>query len=74
MSKLFSLNISDFWKGLIVAVFGAILGIIYKTVDAGSLDFNWMFILKSGLLAGLAYLLKQLSTNSAGQLFSADKK
>ncbi len=73
-SKLFNLNISDFWKGLIVAVFGAVLGLIYKTVDAGSLDFNWMFIFKAGLLAGLSYLLKQFSTNSAGQLFSADKK
>ncbi len=74
MSKLFQLNSNDFWKGLIVAVFGAALGIIYKTVDAGSLDFNWMFIFKAGLLAGLAYLLKQLSTNSGGQLFTADKK
>ena len=72
MSKILSLNFSDFWKGFIVAVFGAVLGIIYKTVDAGSLDFDWIFILKSGILAGLSYLLKQLATNSKGELFTGE--
>ncbi len=71
-AKLFNLNLSDFWKGLIVAVFGAVLGVIYKSVSEGSLEFNWMFILKSGLLAGLAYLLKNLSTNSKGQFLTKD--
>jgi len=72
MSKLFHLQLSDFWKGLFVAIIGSVLGLIYKTVDAGSLDFDWKFIIKAGVLAGLSYLIKNLATNSKGELFTAE--
>jgi len=72
MSKLWNLKISDFWKGLIVAIIGSVLGMIYKTVDAGSLDFDWKFIIKAGVLAGLSYLIKNLATNSKGELFTGE--
>lgn len=59
-SKRFTLNLSDWWKGLIMAVVAPIIQIILASIDAGTLTFNWSAILKTALAAGLAYILKNL--------------
>lgn len=59
-SKRFSLNLSDWTKGLLIAILAPVLQIIIASIDAGTLTFNWSAILKTALAAGLAYLLKNL--------------
>lgn len=67
MSKLFSLNVSDFLKGLIMTMIGSVIGIFYSTVQSGSLTFDWAVIKTTALSAALSYLLKNFFTNSNGQ-------
>lgn len=57
-SKQFTLNLSDFWKGLIMAVIGAVIGIITDSINQGNFEFNWAAIWKGALAAGLAYIAK----------------
>lgn len=64
-SKQFTLNISDFWKGLIMAVGGAVFQIIVDTINLGSLTFDWAAIGKTALGAIMVYLGKNFFTPSA---------
>lgn len=57
-SKQFSLNLSDFWKGLILAVVVPVLKVIMDTINTGELTFNWGAIGRLALAAILGYLLK----------------
>ena len=68
-SKFGKLNLSDFWKGLIVAVLMAVATGVYTSVEAGrfpSTWADWKVILLAGVGAGLAYVMKNLVTNSQG--------
>jgi hypothetical protein len=67
MSKIFTLNLSDFVKGLIMTVIGSVIGIFYSTVQSGSLTFDWNIIKTTALSAALSYLLKNFFTNSNGE-------
>ena len=74
-SKFLSLNAQDFLKGLIVAVFGAVISLLYQLVNNGGDIFTLVALQNMGsvaLTATLAYLLKQLSTNSEGQPFGRE--
>ena len=73
MSKLFSLNLKDFAKGLFLVVLTAVITVIYTTLQAGSLNFDWKMIGSTALIAGLSYILKQLTTNSKGDLLKPEK-
>jgi len=69
-SNFFSLNWFDLAKGLLVAVIGAILTAVYQAIQAGQLTWTWAFfqpIVLTGLGAGLAYLIKNFFSNSAGE-------
>lgn len=68
MSSFGTLNWKDFGKGLLIAVLTAIFTIIYTTVQAGSLTFDWKAILTAAITAALAYISKNLFTNSQNQL------
>lgn len=74
MSNLFNLNSQDLLKGFIVAFLSAALTGIVSTLDSGVLP--TLSELKSagvvGLTAGLSYLLKNLLTNSQGQILKKD--
>ena len=61
-SPLFSLNLQDWAKGLIVSVGGAIIAAIQSSIQAGSLTFNWQTIGSVALAAGLSYLGKNFFT------------
>ena len=63
-SKKYQVNWRDIGQGLLVAIGTDALGIIYKTVEAGSLDFNWRNVLLAGLGAGISYLGKKFFTPS----------
>lgn len=57
-SKRFTLNLTDWWKGLIMAILGAVIGIITDSINQGSFEFNWNAIWKGALAAGIGYLAK----------------
>lgn len=57
-SKRFTLNLNDFWKGLLVAIGGAVFQVVWTTINDGSLTFDWAAIGRTALLAGLSYLGK----------------
>lgn len=61
-SSLFTLNLKDLGKGLLVAVGGAVIATIQTSLQAGSLDFNWKLIGTVALAAGISYLAKNFFT------------
>ena len=61
-SPLFSLNIKDLAKGLIVAIGGAAITAIENSIQAGSLTLDWKAIGSVALAAGLSYLGKNFFT------------
>lgn len=73
-STFFNLNSSDFLKGLIMAVLSSVITVVYQTVEAGSLTFDWKSIGTIALTSALAYIMKNLFTNSTGKLFATESK
>ena len=73
MSTFFNLNIQDLTKGLILTILSSTLTIIYQTINAGSLTFNWKEIGLAALTSGVAYLMKNLLTNSNGEFMIKEK-
>jgi hypothetical protein len=73
-SKFFNLNWYDFLKGLAVAVFTAVVtGVLQMlTVVPPLLDAKAIGI--TAITAMLGYLLKQLNTNSNGELFNTENE
>ena len=69
-SKLGTVKLSDFWRGLIVAVLMAVLTVIYETIQKGSLDISWNPVILAAIGAGVSYLLKNLGTGQGGKLLS----
>jgi hypothetical protein len=74
MSTFLNLNSSDFLKGLIMAVLSSVITVVYQTVEAGSLVFDWKAIGTIALTSALAYIMKNLFTNSTGKLFATESK
>jgi hypothetical protein len=74
MSTFLNLNSSDFIKGLIMAVLSSVITVVYQTVEAGSLTFDWKAIGTMALTSALAYIMKNLFTNSTGKLFAKESK
>ena len=72
-SSFLNIDLKDLGKGLIVAVLTSVLTIVYNTVEAGSLTFDWKLIATTAITTGLGYLLKNLLTNSQGETFKAEK-
>lgn len=70
-SKFLQLNIRDLILGIIMALVTSVLAGIIKMLETG-VDFNWINlkpVLIAGICAGLTYLLKNLVSNSKGELF-----
>jgi hypothetical protein len=66
VSKFLRLDFNDFSKGLLLAVLGAIYGLIQPFFEAGIYHFDWPLIWKTALKTAALYLLKNLLTNSKG--------
>lgn len=64
------LNLRDLLNGIVVAFLTAALTGLIQVLDAGGLPTADQLIVagKSGLVASLAYLLKNLVTNSQGEM------
>jgi membrane protein implicated in regulation of membrane protease activity len=63
-SKLFSLNIFDFLKGLIVAVLTPIIVFAQGYFANGTLDIEWQALMAVGLSGLLAYLIKNFFSDA----------
>jgi hypothetical protein len=72
-SPFLTLNSNDFLKGLIMAVLSTVITVVYQTVEAGSLVFDWKAIGTMALTTALAYIMKNLFTNSTGKLFAKEQ-
>lgn len=74
-SKFLTLDTKDAINGFIVAFLSAALTAVLATLDSGTLP--TLAELKSagiiGLTAGLSYLIKNVLTNSNGELVKAEK-
>jgi len=71
-STFLSLNSKDFLKGLVMAVLTAVISIVYTSVQAGSLEFDWKTIGLTALSSALAYIMKNLFTNSSGEMLKKE--
>ncbi len=71
-SKLGTIKLSDWWRGLIVAVATTPLTIIYQSITATpmSLVFDWKAILGAAMTGGIAYILKNIATGQRGNLLT----
>jgi hypothetical protein len=70
-SKLFSINWLDFARGLVVAVVTAVLSGLYNIISAGG-AITVKSVIIPAVLALLAYLLKNLFTNSQDQILAPE--
>lgn len=63
-SPLFSININDVLKGLLMAVGTPAVFLIQQTIQSGSLTFNWKSIGMAAIAGGSAYIVKNFFTPS----------
>ena len=75
-SKFLTLDLFDGVKALLMAVITAILAYVYGVLENGGdlshLDYKQ--IVTVAVTTALGYLIKQLNTDSKGQLFKKEKK
>ena len=70
MSDFFKLNFFDLFKGALVAGLFVVLQAILSVFESGALPdgASLLTFLKAGAIAAGAYLIKQIFTNSNGEL------
>jgi hypothetical protein len=76
ISKLFSLNTKDWIRGFAVAVMTAVLTGALQLFQAGPVEWTFVFwqpTIYGGITAGIAYLLKNVFTNSEDQLLKKEQ-
>ena len=69
-TKLGTIKLSDWSRGLIVAIATTPLSIIYESISQGQFIFNWKSILSFAMIGGLGYILKNLGTGEGGKLLT----
>ena len=77
MSNFLKINIQDVGRGLLVAVFSAVLKFLYDFVVANGLNFSVADLnqaLNVAVVAMLGYLVKNLLTNSDGEVFAGENR
>ena len=76
-SKFLSIKIKDLIKGFITAMLMAIVTGIYTSIEQGTFPpdaSGWKAMAITGFGAGLAYILKNLLTNSNDQFMKKEIK
>lgn len=71
MSNIFTLTKFDWIKGLVVAIFAAVLSSLAAAINVPGFDFatfDWGHLLQIAITAGIAYLSKNFLTTSSGDL------
>lgn len=62
-SPLFTINLHDVLKGLIMAILTPCLFIIQQTIENGKLTFNWQSIAMAAVAGGVGYIIKNFLTS-----------
>lgn len=75
-SSFLSLNLSDVGKGLLMAFLAAFLMTLYGVLSSGGFPTNeqWIDALRTAITAAMAYLLKNVFTNSEDQFLKKEQK
>ncbi len=71
LKPLWKLGKKDFLKGLVVAVLVSMLATLQQLLKSKGLDIGQdqlMNILNAGLISGVGYLIKNLSTDEEGKI------
>ena len=74
-STFLTLNWKDVLKGFLVAVITALLTASYNAINAGGVNLTWDFwkpTLLAALGGGIAYLIKNVLTNSNGEILKKE--
>jgi hypothetical protein len=73
-SNYLSINLADLIKGSIVAGVTVILSLIGSMIESGAFitDAQLIMAAKTGLLAAISYLVKNVFTNSKGKMFKSE--
>jgi len=71
-SSFFTLNSKDFTRGLFIAVLSAVVTFLYTCIQAGNFVIDWSAIGMAALSAALAYITKNLLTNSNDELLKKE--
>jgi len=71
-SGFLRLQMQDLFKGLVVAVGGAVFAIIQPLITTGQFHFDWKYIGTIALGAAISYLGKNFLTNNRGQILAKD--
>ncbi len=69
-TKLWTIKMGDWERGLVIAILTTPLTIIYDSVSTGALTFDWKKIIAAAVAGGIAYLLKNLLTGEGGKLLT----
>ncbi len=69
-TTLWTVKMSDWQRGLAIAIITGPLGIIYDTVMAESFTFNWRAILRAAIIGFFAYYGKNFITGSGGKILT----
>lgn len=71
-SKFLNLNTFDFIKGFLVAVLTSVITALLQMISLVPPIIDWKTISVIALSSALAYLLKQLATNSKGAIMQKE--
>ena len=69
-TNLWRVKLSDWERGLIVAILTTPFTIIYDTVSHYALTFDWKKIIAGAIAGGIGYLLKNLLTVANGNFLT----
>lgn len=69
-TKLWTVKLSDWQRGLVVAILTTPVTIIYDSAMTGTLTLDWKKIVAAAITGGCGYLLKNLFTGQQGNLLT----
>lgn len=69
-TKLWNIKMSDWMRGLVIAILTTPLTIIYDSVSIGVLTFDWKKIIATAIAGGIAYILKNVLTGQQGNMLT----
>lgn len=69
-TNLWTIKLSDWQRGLVVAILTTPITVIYDLTTTGVLTFDWKKILAGAIAGGCGYLLKNLLTGQGGSLLT----
>lgn len=74
-STFLNLDLMDIGKGLIVAVLSTVLTALYSVVQDGTMPTGeeWKGVLSIAVTSALAYLVKNVFSNSEGKPFKSEQ-